>query len=126
MFVIPINEGSPVPLPLAEVGRASAFRALIVGVDADSQGRSDRPLARGDISMRAARVARALCLVGAGAAGACSLLPPAWWCLEVQFNTDNSFPPGKLSRIHGGGRLSLDSLFVIREKNPIHKKCRRV
>lgn len=35
MFVIPINEGSPVSLPLAEVGRASAFRALIVGVDAD-------------------------------------------------------------------------------------------
>ncbi len=51
----------------------------IVGVDADAKDRPDRPLARGDISMCAARVARALCLVGAVAAGACALLPPAWW-----------------------------------------------
>ena len=35
MFVIPINEGSTVPLPAAEVGRASAFRALLVGVPRD-------------------------------------------------------------------------------------------
>lgn len=35
MFVIPINEGSTVPLPAAEVGRASAFRALLVGVPGD-------------------------------------------------------------------------------------------
>ena len=32
MFIIPIKEGSPVALPTAEVGRASAFRALLVGV----------------------------------------------------------------------------------------------
>ena len=35
MFTIPIKEGSPFPLPAAEVGRASAFRALLVGVPAD-------------------------------------------------------------------------------------------
>lgn len=35
MFVIPINEGATVSLPAAEVGRASAFRALLVGVPAD-------------------------------------------------------------------------------------------
>ena len=35
MFVIPINEGSTVPLPAADVGRASAFRALLVGVPGD-------------------------------------------------------------------------------------------
>ena len=35
MFIIPIKEGSPVALPAAEVGRASAFRALLVGVPAD-------------------------------------------------------------------------------------------
>lgn len=35
MFTIPINEGSSVALPAAEVGRASAFRALIVGVSGD-------------------------------------------------------------------------------------------
>lgn len=32
MFTIPINEGSRTSLPAAEVGRASAFRALLVGV----------------------------------------------------------------------------------------------
>ena len=48
----------------------------IVGVAYDAQ---DRPLARGDISMRAARAARALCLVGAFAAGACARMPLAWW-----------------------------------------------
>ena len=48
----------------------------IVGGAADAQ---DRPLARGDISMHAARVARALCLIGAFAAGACARLPLAWW-----------------------------------------------
>ncbi len=35
MFVIPINEGSTVSLPAADVGRASAFRALLVGVPRD-------------------------------------------------------------------------------------------
>ena len=35
MFVIPIKEGSTVALPSAEVGRASAFRALLVGVPGD-------------------------------------------------------------------------------------------
>ena len=48
----------------------------IVGALADGP---ERPIPRGDISMRAARVARALCLIGAGAAGAYARLPPAWW-----------------------------------------------
>ena len=52
----------------------------IVGVNVDAL---DRPLARGDISLRAAQVARALCLVGAGAVGACALLPPAWWAATL-------------------------------------------
>ena len=48
----------------------------IVGVAADGP---ERPLARGDISLRASRAARALCLAGAFAAGACVRLPLAWW-----------------------------------------------
>ena len=48
----------------------------IVGVNADAQ---ERPLARGDISMRAAQVARAACLACACAVGACARLPLAWW-----------------------------------------------
>lgn len=32
MFTIPIKEGSPTALPFAEVGRGSAFRAMLVGV----------------------------------------------------------------------------------------------
>lgn len=54
----------------------------IVGVNADARDNADgpeRPLARGDISMRAAHVARSLCLAGAFAAGACARLPLAWW-----------------------------------------------
>lgn len=35
MFVIPVKEGSPIALPPAEVGWASAFRARIVGVAAE-------------------------------------------------------------------------------------------
>ena len=35
MFIIPIKEGSPVALPSAEVGRASAFRALLVGIPSE-------------------------------------------------------------------------------------------
>ena len=52
----------------------------IVGVAADGQ---DRPLPRGDISMRAAQVARVLCLAGSMAAGACAGLPIAWWCMAA-------------------------------------------
>lgn len=52
----------------------------IVGVAADAQ---DRPLARGAMSMRAARVARALCLIGAVAVGMCARLPQAWWCAAL-------------------------------------------
>lgn len=35
MMTIPIKEGAKTALPAAEVGRASAFRALLVGVSAD-------------------------------------------------------------------------------------------
>ena len=48
----------------------------IVGASADGP---ERPLARGDVSMRAARTVRALCLAGAGIVGTCARLPPAWW-----------------------------------------------
>lgn len=48
----------------------------IVGVATDG---AERPLARGDISMRTARMARTICLVGAGIVGACVRMPLAWW-----------------------------------------------
>lgn len=48
----------------------------IVGKDSDGP---ERPIARGDISVRAAKAARALCLAVAGIVGACAGLPPAWW-----------------------------------------------
>lgn len=35
MTTIPVKEGSPVALPSVEVGRASVFRARVVGVPAD-------------------------------------------------------------------------------------------
>ena len=48
----------------------------IVGKDFDGP---ERPIARGDISVRAANAARALCLAVAGIVGACAGMPPAWW-----------------------------------------------
>ncbi len=48
----------------------------IVGAPTDGQ---ERPIPRGDISMRAARAARALCLAGACSVGACARMPSAWW-----------------------------------------------
>lgn len=48
----------------------------IVGASADG---AERPLARGDISVRAAQAARAACLLGAGIVGMCARLPSAWW-----------------------------------------------
>ena len=47
----------------------------IVGAAADK----DRPIPQGLISMRAARIARALCLLGAIGLGLVARLPRAWW-----------------------------------------------
>ena len=47
----------------------------IVGAKTDA----DRPIPNGEISLGAARVARALCWAGALAAGAAAGLPPLWW-----------------------------------------------
>ncbi len=57
----------------------------------------ERPIARGDISLRAARVVRALCLVCVAGIGACAGLPSAWWiaaaallCAIVAYNRARS------------------------------------
>ena len=47
----------------------------IVGAKTDA----DRPIPNGEISLGAARLARALCWAGALAAGALGGLPPLWW-----------------------------------------------
>ena len=47
----------------------------IVGAGTDT----DRPIPQGLISLRAARLARALCLLAATGTGLAAKLPPAWW-----------------------------------------------
>ena len=47
----------------------------IVGAKTDKA----RPIPDGEISLRAARIARGFCLFGALIAGAMANLPPAWW-----------------------------------------------
>ena len=47
----------------------------IVGAKADK----GRPIPDGEISMRAARIARGFCIFGALIVGAAANLPPAWW-----------------------------------------------
>ena len=55
----------------------------IAGAEADATLAPDRPIPSGAISPRAARVARAVCLLGAAAAGAAAHLPAPWWALAV-------------------------------------------
>lgn len=51
----------------------------IVGLSFDREQAPLRPLPRGAISLGAARVARALCLICALACGGCARLPLVWW-----------------------------------------------
>lgn len=51
----------------------------VVGAAEDARTAPDRPIPRGEISLRAAKVARAACLLGALLLGALFNLPPAWW-----------------------------------------------
>jgi len=51
----------------------------LVGADADR----DRPIPEGLISLRAARVARGLCLLAALVVGAVANLPPDWWIVTA-------------------------------------------
>lgn len=51
----------------------------IVGYASDQTNAPERPLPRGEISLRAARVARLLCLMGAVLAGGLAQLPYLWW-----------------------------------------------
>lgn len=51
----------------------------VVGAAADARTAPDRPIPRGEISLRAARVVRSACLLGALLVGAFFGLPPAWW-----------------------------------------------
>lgn len=51
----------------------------VVGATTDARSAPDRPIPRGEISLRAARIARSACLLGALLLGALFNLPPAWW-----------------------------------------------
>lgn len=53
----------------------------IAGAESDARDAPDRPIPSGEISLRAARVARAACLLGAAAVGAAVRLPAPWWSL---------------------------------------------
>lgn len=53
----------------------------IAGAEADARDAPDRPIPSGEISPRAARAARAACLLGAAAVGAAARLSAIWWCL---------------------------------------------
>jgi len=83
------------PLALALACAASCCLYLfgladndIVGAETDG---SERPIPAGEISMGAARIARALCLLAAVAAGLIGNLPFVWWIsssvqLALEFN----------------------------------------
>lgn len=51
----------------------------IVGAASDAINAPERPIPRGEIGLGAAKVARAICLLGALLVGAFCRLPPAWW-----------------------------------------------
>lgn len=55
----------------------------VVGAPADASGAPERPIPRGAISLRSAKVARSLCLFGALLAGALFNLPPGWWLVAA-------------------------------------------
>lgn len=73
------------PAPIREISAASAASVLlymfgladndIVGAATDT----DRPIPLGLVSMRAARIARAICLLGAVGVGLSAALPQPWW-----------------------------------------------
>ena len=70
------------PLPLTAACAAGVLVYMFGLADNDIVGAatdSGRPIPDGAISMRAARIARGLCLFGAMIAGAVADLPPAWW-----------------------------------------------
>ncbi len=79
-------------LPDRAVARIAAAAAVSVFVylfglaDNDICGAAtdrDRPIPEGLVSLRAARVARALCWLAVLAAGAVAALPPSWWALTL-------------------------------------------
>lgn len=51
----------------------------IVGAASDAERAPERPIPRGAISLRAAKIARSACLFAALLVGAAAHLPPAWW-----------------------------------------------
>ncbi|MGN0846168.1 MAG: UbiA family prenyltransferase [Kiritimatiellia bacterium] len=55
----------------------------IVGAAADAEAAPERPIPRGEISLRQARVARSACLFGALLLAALFGLPPAWWLVAT-------------------------------------------
>lgn len=53
----------------------------VVGADEDARNTPERPIPSGQISLRAAKIARFLCGVGAVAVGAVARLPWTWWAV---------------------------------------------
>ena len=69
-------------LPLAAACAAGVFLYMFGLADNDIVGAPTdvgRPVADGQISLRAARIARGICLFAAMVAGAAANLAPAWW-----------------------------------------------
>jgi 4-hydroxybenzoate polyprenyltransferase len=80
-------EGTPAAVA---AGAASFFFYLfgladndVAGAASDAQLAPERPIPRGEISLRAAKAARAASLAAALLAGAAARLPPAWWCVAA-------------------------------------------
>ena len=79
---VSLASGQESASPLVVACVASVFLYMFGLADNDIAGaRTDtgRPIPDGQISMRAARIARGFCLFGALISGAMANLPPAWW-----------------------------------------------
>ena len=77
-----LTSGRESASPLVAACVASVFLYMFGLADNDIVGAktdAGRPISDGQISMRAARIARGFCLFGALISGAIANLPPAWW-----------------------------------------------
>ena len=87
---IHVHPGNPLARAVVAAFLASAAAELLLylfgladndvaGAKSDATLAPDRPIPSGAISLRAARIARAACLLGAAAVGAAARLPALWW-----------------------------------------------
>lgn len=89
MGAFPSTFGGTLVPSLAAGGAALGFYLFgladndVAGADEDARNTPERPIPSGQISLRAAKVARALCLLGALAAGAAARLPWTWWTVAA-------------------------------------------